>query len=101
MKLNVKKTGINGEGIAYFKRKPVFIEGCFPGETVECTLEDQGRYFKGKLVRILKKSPDRISCVCPYQKECGGCALLPLEYQKQLEIKKELLMEALHKYAGF
>ena len=101
MKLNVKKTGINGEGIAYFKRKPVFIEGCFPGETVECTLEDQGRYFKGKLVRILKKSPDRISCVCPYQKECGGCALLPLEYQKQLEIKKELLMEALHKYARF
>ncbi|MBQ1534430.1 MAG: 23S rRNA (uracil(1939)-C(5))-methyltransferase RlmD [Erysipelotrichaceae bacterium] len=101
MKLNVKKTGINGEGIAYFKRKPVFIEGCFPGETVECTLEDQGRYFKGKLVRILKKSPDRVPCVCPYQKECGGCALLPLEYQKQLEIKKELLMEALHKYAGF
>ncbi|MBQ6125564.1 MAG: 23S rRNA (uracil(1939)-C(5))-methyltransferase RlmD [Erysipelotrichaceae bacterium] len=101
MKLNVKKTGINGEGIAYFKRKPVFIEGCFPGETVECTLEDQGRYFKGKLVHILKKSPDRISCVCPYQKECGGCALMPLEYQKQLEIKKELLMEALHKYARF
>ena len=101
MKLNVKKTGINGEGIAYFKRKPVFIEGCFPGETVECTLEDQGRYFKGKLVHILKKSPDRISCVCPYQKECGGCTLMPLEYQKQLEIKKELLMEALHKYARF
>jgi len=101
MKLNVKKTGINGEGIAYFKRKPVFIEGCFPDETVECVLEDRGSYFKGKLIRLLKKSPDRVSCVCPYQKECGGCALMPLEYQKQLQIKKELLREALHKYAGF
>lgn len=101
MILNVKKTGINGEGIACFKRKPVFIEGCFPDETVECSLEDQGRYFKGKLIKVLKKSPDRISCACLYQKECGGCALMPLEYTKQLQIKKELLKEALYKYAGY
>ncbi|MBQ2658775.1 MAG: 23S rRNA (uracil(1939)-C(5))-methyltransferase RlmD [Erysipelotrichaceae bacterium] len=101
MKLKVKKTGINGEGIAYFKRKPVFIDGCFPDEAVECSLEDQGRYYKGKLVRILKKSPDRVSCACVYQKECGGCSLMPLEYTKQLEIKKELLREALHKYDGY
>ena len=101
MKLNVKKTGINGEGIAYFQRKPVFIDGCFPDETVECSLEDKGRYLKGKLIRILKKSPDRISCACLYQKECGGCALMPLKYQKQLQIKKELLKEALYKYAGY
>ena len=38
MRLEIKKAGINGEGIAFYKRKPVFIDGCFPDEIVECKL---------------------------------------------------------------
>ena len=56
MILTVKKTGINGEGIAYFERKPVFIEGCFIGETVKCSLDDRGRYYVGNLEKVIKKS---------------------------------------------
>ena len=101
MKLTVRKTGINGEGIAYYERKPVFIEGCFVGETVECEVEDKGRYYIGKLNRIVRRSSNRIKSVCPYEKKCGGCSLINLKYETQLEEKKELLREALQKYANY
>ncbi|MBR5754880.1 MAG: 23S rRNA (uracil(1939)-C(5))-methyltransferase RlmD [Erysipelotrichaceae bacterium] len=99
-RLEIKKAGINGEGIAYYRKKPVFIEGCFPDETVECVLSDNGTYWRGRLLKTIKKSPDRIIPACSRQKECGGCALMSLDYEKQLEIKKQLLEEALNKYAS-
>ena len=40
MKLEIKKTGINGEGIGYYNRKPVFIDGCFPGEVADVTIAE-------------------------------------------------------------
>ncbi|MBR5340408.1 MAG: 23S rRNA (uracil(1939)-C(5))-methyltransferase RlmD [Erysipelotrichaceae bacterium] len=101
MKLEIKKAGINGEGIGFYKRKPVFVEGCFPDEIVECELTDCGRHYEGKLSRVLKKSPYRIKPVCPHFRKCGGCTLMTLEYEEQLRIKKQLLEGALFKYADY
>ncbi len=101
MKLEIVKAGINGEGIAFFKRKPVFIEGCFPDEVVDADLIDEGRHYKGRLKAILKKSPDRIWSVCSYADKCGACALMGLKYDGQLAIKMQLLENALYKYAEY
>lgn len=101
MILEIKKAGINGEGIGYYMRKPIFISGCFPGEAVECVLHDKGRYYTGELKKIIKKSNKRMKPKCQYQGKCGGCALMPLKYLQQLLIKKQLLEEALNKYAGY
>ena len=35
MKTTIKKWGINGEGIAYYHRKPVFIPYALPQEEIE------------------------------------------------------------------
>lgn len=101
MKLEIVKAGINGEGIAFFKRKPVFIEGCFPDEIVDADLIDEGRHYKGRLKAILKKSPDRIRPVCSYADKCGACALMGLKDDGQLAIKMQLLENALYKYAEY
>lgn len=101
MRLEIKKIGINGEGIGYFKRMPVFINGCFPGEIVEVELTEKGKYFTGSLKKIIKKSNRRVKPLCPYQNSCGGCALMPLKYSEQLFYKKQLVEEALLKYAGY
>ena len=34
-KVEIKKLGINGEGIGYIDRKICFVEGALPGEIVE------------------------------------------------------------------
>lgn len=101
MKLEIVKAGINGEGIAFFKRKPVFIEGCFPDEVVDADLIDEGRHYNGRLKAVLKKSPERIKPVCSYADKCGACALMGLKYDGQLAIKMQLLENALYKYAEY
>ena len=100
MRLEIKKAGINGEGIAFYKRKPVFIEDCFPEEIVEAKLYDEGRHFRGELLKVIRRSKNRVKVPCEHQTRCGGCALMPVSYSEQLKIKKQLLEGALYKYTG-
>lgn len=100
MRLEIKKAGINGEGIAFYRRKPVFIDGCFPQEIVEAKLYDEGRHYRGELIKIIKRSKNRVKAACEHQRRCGGCALMPVKYEEQLKIKKQLLEGALYKYVG-
>ncbi|MBQ1476602.1 MAG: 23S rRNA (uracil(1939)-C(5))-methyltransferase RlmD [Erysipelotrichaceae bacterium] len=99
MKFTVKKTGINGEGIAYFHKKPVFIKGALPEEEVLTgELSDKGTYFTAPLLKVLQSSENRVRPVCPYAELCGGCELLHVSAKYQKQIKKQLLEEALEKY---
>ena len=102
MKIEIVKTGINGEGIGYYRRKPVFVVGALEGETVDLeSIKDNGKYYTGKLKKITEKSDRRVRPFCKHQKYCGGCSLMITEYENQLKIKKENLRETLQKYAGY
>lgn len=98
IRLNITKTGINGEGIGFYKRKPVFVDGCFKDEVVSCELIDEGRHYRGRLIKVLKFSKERVRPLCPLHKICGACNLMAVNYKEQLRIKKELLEGALDKY---
>lgn len=100
MKVTIKKIGINGEGIGYIDRLPVFVPGALIDEEVDIqVIEKNKRYAKGKVNRILKKSKDRVKPKCFVQDRCGGCPLMDVKYPKQLEYKYELLKQSLIKYA--
>ena len=100
MKLFIKKMGINGEGIGYYKRKPVFVDGAFPEETVDVEItETNDRYSRGVVKKVLDASQYRLVSPCPYDEKCGGCSLMSLDYPAQLKYKKELLKEAFLKYS--
>lgn len=99
MKITFKKIGINGEGIGYIDHKPVFCDGVLPGETAEVEIIDQKKnYAKAELKKIAWYSKDRVRTVYPYYIE-EGCPLMIMKYEKQLEYKKQLLTEAIYKYA--
>lgn len=100
MKVVIKKVGINGEGIGYIDRLPVFVPGALIDEEVDIQIVERNkRYAKGKVNRILKKSKDRIQPKCFVQNGCGACPLMEVRYPKQLEYKYELLKQSLIKYA--
>ncbi len=102
MKTVIKRWGINGEGIGYVRRKPVFIEGVLPNEEVEFHIvEDKEKYLIGELDRIVSKSSKRRYPLCSKWKECGGCALMHVQYKAQAKMKEQLVREALRKYAKY
>ncbi|MEG1463157.1 MAG: 23S rRNA (uracil(1939)-C(5))-methyltransferase RlmD, partial [Anaerorhabdus sp.] len=100
-KMRIIKIGINGEGIGYVNKIPVFVEGALVDELVEIEiLENFGSYMKAKTVRVIEKSPFRVKPRCSLSEKCGGCSMMICDYKKQLEYKKELLRETLKKYAN-
>ena len=101
MKVKIIKMGINGEGIAYNNNKPVFVPRALIDEICEIKIVDnQKSYAKAELVSIIKESKYRVKPKCKVQHICGGCPLMVLTVSKQVEYKRELLIEALIKYAG-
>ena len=100
MKVTIKKTGINGEGIGYIDRMPVFVPQALIGEEVEIRIVDkQKRYATAELLRMVKSSKNRIRPKCFIQNTCGACPLMIARYPAQLEYKQDLLKQSLIKYA--
>lgn len=98
--LTIKRIGINGEGIGYYKRLAIFVEGALPGEEAVVKItEVNEQYARADLVRIKKeKSKDRVTPACPYYEKCGGCQLQHVAYPAQLAFKKEIVKSSFDKY---
>ncbi|UUZ90665.1 23S rRNA (uracil(1939)-C(5))-methyltransferase RlmD [Paenibacillus sp. P25] len=99
--VTIKRIGINGEGVGYYKRKAVFVEGALPGEVVKATVvQVEPSFISARLAEIEKASPQRQTPPCPVYAECGGRQPQHLNYAGQLEAKEELVREAFRRYAG-
>jgi len=84
--------GINGEGVAKINGQVVFVPFALPGEIVKILIiNTKAKIAVGKVIEIIKPSPDRVIEECPYFKKCGGCALQHLKYEKTLEFKRNLV----------
>ncbi|KXT79347.1 RNA methyltransferase, TrmA family [Streptococcus sp. DD13] len=91
--------GINGEGIGFYKKTLVFVPGALKGEEVFCQVTAVQRNFvTARLLTIQKKSKARVTPACAIYEECGGCQLMHLRYDKQLEFKDDLIRQALAKF---
>ncbi|MFF3103398.1 23S rRNA (uracil(1939)-C(5))-methyltransferase RlmD [Viridibacillus arvi] len=97
--ITIKRLGINGEGIGYYKRNVVFVKGALPGEDVIAQVTKVNRNFaEAEVVKIHKKSPIRQTPPCPVYEECGGCQLQHITYKGQLAAKRDVIVQALTKY---
>jgi 23S rRNA (uracil-5-)-methyltransferase RumA len=97
--LKIKKMGINGEGVANYKGQTVFVPGALKGEEVfaQVTTAKQ-RYAEAKVLKVNKASKFRVVPECSIYKQCGGCQIMHLAYDKQLDFKTDLLKQALNKF---
>jgi 23S rRNA (uracil1939-C5)-methyltransferase len=74
----------------------VLIDGGIPGELVEAELRfRKGRTWFATVLRAAEASPDRQAAPCPYVPDCGGCQLQHVVYRRQLELKRETVLDAL------
>lgn len=99
--VNIEKLDLNGCGVAYYKKKPVFVNGSLPQENVDAKLlEQKNKYSIAKLLIINKTSPTRVAPMCQHFMVCGGCDLQHLDYSAQLSFKQSKIIELLSR-AGF
>lgn len=89
MKSVIKKWGINGEGIVFRNKKPVFIVGAIPTERVSYHIvQEHKTYCIGELEKVEQESSLRRYPVCQYADRCSGCSLMHVKYKGQCKMKE-------------
>ena len=100
--MTIKRIGINGEGIGYVHNKICFIKNALPLEEVDVKIvKEERRFLIGEVVKIRKRSSMRQNSPCRQFPACGGCSLLHMNYDDQLNFKMDILKETLQKYAPY
>ena len=90
-----------GEGVARINGKATFIPFSIPGETVSIRItEEKKNYQRAELENIIRSSPDRKEPPCPYYYKCGGCSYQHVDYQLQLNLKRQVVEETLKRIGG-
>ncbi|MBQ7250608.1 MAG: 23S rRNA (uracil(1939)-C(5))-methyltransferase RlmD [Bacilli bacterium] len=89
-----------GKGVVKNGKDVYFVSAMFPGEEGEIAFDYSRNGAKfGKLVRLTKKSADRVDPKCKICSACGGCDFQQLAYPAQLEYKTKKVGEQFRKIA--
>lgn len=92
----------DGQGLCKYNGRTVFVPSLLIGEEAEVEILYRKKDFDvGKIKKILTFSPFRIKPKCPCATSCGGCSFQNLDYQKELEYKKNVATNTLNKIGGF
>jgi 23S rRNA (uracil1939-C5)-methyltransferase len=88
-----------GKAVGSINEKNIYVNLGIPGETVDLRLDRRVRgFYAGYIERIRIPSPARVLPFCKHFGACGGCDWQHMEYDQQLHLKKQILLNALQKY---
>ncbi len=102
IQLTLQNWGRLGSAMSYLDDRLVFVFGGIPGEEVIAKVISQKRnYIAAEVVEILNPSPKRIKPPCIYFGNCTGCQLQHIDYQYQIKLKQQTLVDSLQRVGGF
>lgn len=94
--------GTEGEGIGKIDGYPFFVKDAVIGDTVEAkVMKAKKNYAYARLEKVVTPSSFRVEPKCAYARQCGGCQLQALAYDKQLEFKNGKVKNNLLRIGGF
>ena len=97
----IERLDHQGRGIAYIDDKITFVENALPGEEVLIKITNsKKKYNEGIVQKYIQKSEKRVDNVCPFYESCGGCNILHMSYNDQLEYKENKIKDIMKKYAN-
>lgn len=78
----------DARGVCKIDGYPVFVKDGLKGERsiIEITRRKKG-YAEGRIIKRLENSPFRVEPICEHFSTCGGCNLMHMQYDTQLDYK--------------
>ncbi len=99
--IKIEKIDDFGRGIGHVNNKIIFIDNAMIGEIVDVNIIKQTtKYYEGIVINYIKKSNDRVNIKCPYYNCCGGCNILHMDHNTQINYKKDKLKNILNKFSN-
>lgn len=95
MKVEIIDTAYGGYGVAK-EGKIIFVAHSVEGDVVDISINKENKNFcYANINSIIQPSKHRIKAKCKYAGICGGCVFNHIEYNKQLEIKKSIVLNSI------
>ena len=92
--LQIEKPAAGGRMIARHNGAIVLVAGAIPGEIVKTRVERVQRHTAwAATTQVVDGSPDRL--VSDVDWSCGGCVFAHVRYERQLDLKREIIHDAL------
>lgn len=101
--VKITDMGSDGEGIGHLEEGyTLFVKDAVIGDVVRARIvKPKKGYAFARLEEIAEPSPDRVDTPCPFARQCGGCQIQALSYEKQLEFKNRKVKNNLIRIGGF
>ncbi len=99
--VKIEKLSNLGTGIARVDGQVIFVENVCPEDELKIKISKVNKNYANAVpVEIIVPSEHRIAPFCPMQKVCGSCQLQFIDYDYQLELKRQMVEDAIRKIGG-
>ncbi|WP_081668503.1 23S rRNA (uracil(1939)-C(5))-methyltransferase RlmD [Butyrivibrio sp. MC2013] len=100
--VEITDIGNDGEGIGRVDGYTLFVKDAVIGDRLRVSvMKAKKNYAYAHLDQIITPSPYRIKARCPIARQCGGCQLQNMTYDKQLEFKASKVRNNIVRLGGF
>ena len=101
LEVTVQKLVYEGSALAKIDNFPIFIDGACPQDKLKIKIKKANKNFAtAEILEIIESSPYRIKPFCPIHNVCGGCGWQFIDYDFQLEQKRNIVDETVKKLTG-
>ncbi|MDE3429860.1 23S rRNA (uracil(1939)-C(5))-methyltransferase RlmD [Clostridioides difficile] len=94
IEFEVDKMEFGGTSLSQVGDRVIHMKGGISGQKVRAGVKKvRSKKAEVKMIELLENSPLETEETCKHFRECGGCTLLSVPYEKQLEIKEKQVMD--------
>nr|MDE7246693.1 23S rRNA (uracil(1939)-C(5))-methyltransferase RlmD [Lachnospiraceae bacterium] len=98
----IEDIGNDGEGIGKAEGYTLFVKDAVIGDTVEARITKcKKNYGYARVEKVVTPSPFRVIPKCAFHRQCGGCQIQVVQYERQLSYKQDKVRENLLRIGGF
>ena len=98
----IEDMSADGLGIGKTEGFTLFVKDAVTGDTVRARIvKNKKTYAYARTEKVVTPSPFRVEPECVFHRQCGGCQLQALSYEKQLAYKQEKIRSSLIRIGGF
>lgn len=94
--LRVEGLAAGGAGVAKLSSGVVaFIPGAARGDLIQAVVNIAARPARGRVLRMIEPSPDRVAPPCPHVDACGGCDWMHISSSAQRQAHADIVRRAI------
>jgi len=102
VEVEITDIGNDGEGIGKIDGYTLFIKDAVIGDMVKTKImKAKKNYAYAHLEEVTSPSKYRVEPVCKIARQCGGCQLQFMSYEKQLQFKQDKVRNNIVRLGGF